>query len=78
MRTGLLVAREILLLSDTLCPLSSHPNLMPAFEGSMKSFTSLGILKMKKCVQSLPQREKHNIAYSLFNTHRAAADRSGC
>lgn len=58
MRTGLLVARGILLSSNTLCPLPSHPNLTLTSEGSMKSFTPLSILKRKKCFQSFPPKGK--------------------
>lgn len=57
-RTGLLVARGILLSSNTLCPLSSHPNLMLTSEDSMKFFTPLSILKRKKGFQCFPPRGK--------------------
>lgn len=51
-RTGLLAARGILLSSNTLCPLSSHPNLTLTSEGSKKSFTPISILKREKYFQT--------------------------
>lgn len=42
------MAKGILLSSNTLCPLSSHPNLTLTSEDSMKSFTPPSILKREK------------------------------
>lgn len=79
-RTGLLVARGILLSSNTLCPLSSHPNLTLTSEDSMKSFTPLSILKRKKKAFSVfPHGEKHKVVFCTFqhmHVIAAAAERT--
>lgn len=65
-RTDLLVAKGILLSSNTLCPLSSHPNLTLTSEDSMKSFTPPSILKRKKRLSVFSPTGK-NIKFFFFS-----------